>query len=340
MLHTSQKPIQYRLIHTGQHYNANLSDTFFEELQIPHPHKNLNVKSGSPAEQTAGMMVAFEKELNENKPDFVMVVGDVTSTMASAIVAKKANVSLIHVEAGIRSGDRTMPEEINRMVTDSITDYFFTTSEKATQNLIKSGHSKENIFFVGNVMIDTLLQNLDRIKKPTFWDDFNLIQKNYYLLTLHRPSNVDESTSFIALLKQISEEAENVPVIFPVHPRTQQILAETQHDFKNLHFVEPQGYLNFIYLLKNSKAILTDSGGITEEASKLNIPCITFRNTTERPETCDLGTNVLVGTNREKISEAFQKLKNSQWPNGKDIALWDGKASERIVKKLLEIYYG
>ena len=268
-----------------------------------------------------------------------MVVGDVTSTMACAIVAKKANVSLIHVEAGIRSGDRTMPEEINRMVTDSITDYFFTTSEAATQNLVQSGHQNENIFFVGNVMIDTLLQNLDRIKKPTFWDDFNLSQKNYYLLTLHRPSNVDESALFVALLKQISEEAENVPVIFPVHPRTQQIMAETQQDFKNLHFVEPQGYLNFIYLLKNSKAILTDSGGITEEASILNVPCITFRNTTERPETCELGTNVLVGTNKGKISEAFQKLKKSQWQDSNNIPLWDGNASERIVKKLLKIYY-
>ena len=339
-LHTAQKPIQYRLIHTGQHYNANLSDTFFEELQIPHPNKNLNVKSGSQAEQTAGIMVAFEKELTENLPDFVLVVGDVTSTMACSIVTKKANIALIHVEAGIRSGDRTMPEEINRMVTDSITDFFFTTSEKATQNLIKSGHSKENIFFVGNVMIDTLLQNLDRIKKPTFWDDFNLSPKNYYLLTLHRPSNVDESALFVALLKQISEEAEDVPILFPVHPRTQQILAETQHDFKNLHFVEPQGYLNFIYLLKNSKTILTDSGGITEEASILDIPCITFRNTTERPETCELGTNVLVGNDIEKISKAFQQLKDSKWKKTQNIPLWDGKASERIVKKLLKIYYG
>ncbi len=339
-LRTEKNSITYRLIHTGQHYNANLSDTFFEELQIPHPNENLNIKSGTQAEQTAGIMIAFEKELTENRPDFVLVVGDVTSTMASSIVTKKANIALIHVEAGIRSGDITMPEEINRMVTDSITDYFFTTSEKASENLLKAGHSKENIFFVGNVMIDTLLQNLTRIKKPVFWDDLNLTSKNYYLLTLHRPSNVDDGSSFIELLKQIMEQAGEAPIIFPVHPRTQQILAETQNEFKNLHFVEPQGYLNFIYLLKNSKAILTDSGGITEEASILNVPCITFRNSTERPETCELGTNVLVANDKEKISQAFEKLKNGNWKESQNIPLWDGKASERIISTLLKIHYG
>jgi len=339
-LQTPQQLISYRLIHTGQHYDANLSDTFFEELQIPQPNKNLNIKSGSQAEQTAGIMIAFEEELIENRPDFVLVVGDVTSTMACAITAKKASISLIHVEAGIRSGDLTMPEEINRMVTDSITDYFFTTSDIATQNLIKAGHSKENVFFVGNVMIDTLLQNLNRIKKPAFWDDFDLAPNQYYLLTIHRPSNVDEVNSFIELLMEISAHVEEMPIVFPVHPRTQQILLETKKDFPNFHFVEPQGYLSFIYLLKNSKAILTDSGGITEEASILDVPCITFRSTTERPETCDLGTNVLVGNDKKKISEAFQKLKNNQWEKVKNIPLWDGKASERIVEQLLRINYG
>lgn len=337
---TDQNPISYRLIHTGQHYSATLSDTFFEELQIPKPHKNLEVKSGTQAEQTASIMIAFEKELAENRPDFVVVVGDVTSTMACAIVTKKANIPLIHVEAGIRSGDKTMPEEINRIVTDSITDYFFTTSEKASKNLAKSGHPKENIFFVGNVMIDTLLQNLNRISKPLFWNELNLIPKEYYLLTLHRPSNVDVAASFAKMLQEILAQADGIPVIFPVHPRTQKILEGTQDDFKNLHFVEPQGYLNFIFLLKNSKAILTDSGGITEEASVLNIPCITFRNSTERPETCDLGTNVLVGNDKNKISQAFNKLNNSQWKEGESIPLWDGKASERIILQLLKIHYG
>ena len=339
-LQTEENPITYRLIHTGQHYNANLSDTFFEELQIPKPHKNLDVKSGSQAAQTANIMIAFEQEISENRPDFVLVVGDVTSTMACAIVTKKAEISLIHVEAGIRSGDRTMPEEINRMVTDSITDYFFTTSEKATQNLKREGHSENNIFFVGNVMIDTLLTNLDRIKKPDFWNDFNLNPKGFYLLTLHRPSNVDEGSSFVDLLETISAHAGDSPIIFPVHPRTQQILKETTSSFKNLYFVEPQGYLNFIYLLKNSKAILTDSGGITEEASILNVPCITFRDSTERPETCELGTNVLVGNDKKKISDAFQKLKNSEWKETETIPLWDGKASERIIAQLLMEFYG
>ena len=338
-LNSTQKPINYRLIHTGQHYSATLSDTFFEELQIPKPNKNLDVKSGSQAEQTASIMIAFEKELTENKPDFVLVVGDVTSTMACAIVTKKANIPLIHVEAGIRSGDKKMPEEINRMVTDSITDYFFTTSEKASKNLLKDGHPQENIFFVGNVMIDTLLQNLERTTAPTFWSEFNLTPKNYFLLTLHRPSNVDKGSSFVELLEEIIGQADGTPILFPVHPRTQQILTETNEKFENLHFVEPQGYLNFIYLLKNSKAILTDSGGITEEASVLNIPCITFRDSTERPETCELGTNVLVGNNKEEISIAFQKLKSGQWKKAEDIPLWDGKASERIISHLLRIYY-
>lgn len=338
-LQTAARPISYRLIHTGQHYNANLSDTFFEELQIPKPHKNLNIKSGSQAEQTAGIMIAFEKEILENRPDFVLVVGDVTSTMACSIVAKKAELSLIHVEAGIRSGDRTMPEEINRMVTDSITDYFFTTSEKATQNLVGEGHSHKNIFFVGNVMIDTLLANLDRIEKPGFWEDFNLKSNEYYLLTLHRPSNVDEGSSFVELLKTISTHAGDTPIIFPVHPRTQQILEKTTQEFKNLHFVQPQGYLNFIYLLKNSKAILTDSGGITEEASILNVPCLTFRDSTERPETCELGTNVLVGNDKDKITKYFGKLKEGKWQQAQDIPLWDGKASERIVEILLEEFH-
>lgn len=337
---TVEKPISYRLIHTGQHYSAALSDTFFNELQIPKPNKNLDVKSGSQAEQTAAIMIAFEKEIIENRPDFVIVVGDVTSTMACAIVSKKANIPLIHVEAGIRSGDMTMPEEINRMVTDSITDYFFTTSQKASENLLKSGHPQENIFFVGNVMIDTLLHNLDRITKPLFWDTLHLKSKDYYLLTLHRPSNVDQSSSFVELLEEIISQADGAPIIFPVHPRTQQILAENNHDFKNLHFVEPQGYLNFIFLLKNSKAILTDSGGITEEASILNIPCITFRDSTERPETCDLGTNVLVGNDKKSISEAFDKLKNNQWKDAESIPLWDGKASERIISQVSKIYYG
>ena len=337
--HTNkEKSIEFRLIHTGQHYDKNLSDTFFEELQIPHPNKNLNVQSGSQAEQTAAIMIAFEKELTENKPDYVLVVGDVTSTLACAVVTKKANISLIHVEAGIRSGDLTMPEEINRMVTDSITDYFFTTSEVATQNLIAIGKPKENIFFVGNVMIDTLLHNLPRIKKPLFWEELSLESRGYYLLTLHRPSNVDGMKSFQDLLEHIVTNAVDTPIIFPVHPRTQNIINSLNINFDNVHFVEPQGYLSFIYLLKHASAVLTDSGGITEEASVLNVPCITFRDSTERPETCSLGTNILVGNDSEKISNTFLDLKNSNWRKGQNIPLWDGHAAERIVNQLVKIH--
>lgn len=330
--------IEYRLVHTGQHYDKNLSETFFKELQIPEPAINLNVKSGSQAQQTAGIMVGFEKEIAENKPDLVVVVGDVTSTMACAIVAKKAHIKVAHIEAGIRSGDLTMPEEINRMVTDSITDYFFTTSETANTNLLKAGVSENQLFFVGNVMIDTLKKNLSNLKKPSFWEDLNLKEKEYFVLTLHRPSNVDAIGSFSDLLKKIVSNSNETPIIFPVHPRTQNMLNTTNLNFDNLHLVPPQGYLSFIYLVKNAKAVLTDSGGITEEASVLNVPCITFRDSTERPETCELGTNKLVGNDFKKIDAAFEQLDNNKWPEYQTIPKWDGKTAERIIAIITDLY--
>ncbi|MCF6306651.1 MAG: UDP-N-acetylglucosamine 2-epimerase (non-hydrolyzing) [Flavobacteriaceae bacterium] len=330
--------VSYRLIHTGQHYDKNLSDTFFDELGIPEPHNNLNVHSGTQAEQTGAIMVGFENELNENPCDLVVVVGDVTSTMACAIVAKKAHTKVAHIEAGIRSGDLKMPEEINRMVTDSITDYFFTTSEKATENLIQLGNLSKNIFFVGNVMIDTLMRNLPKLKKPTIWEELSLKEKEYYVLTLHRPSNVDSLTSFSKLLQLIVEKSNGKPIIFPVHPRTQKILQQANLTFKNLYYILPQGYLSFIYLVKNAQAVFTDSGGITEEASVLNVPCITFRDSTERPETCSLGTNVLVGNDLNAINKAFKTLDAGDWKQGKPIPKWDGNAAVRIVDHLLEIY--
>jgi len=333
-----EKNISYRLIHTGQHYDKNLSDTFFEELKIPQPHKNLNVKSGTQAEQTGAIMIGFEKELQQYPCDLVLVVGDVTSTMACSIVAKKAHVEVAHVEAGIRSGDMRMPEEINRIVTDSITDFFFTTSQAATDYLVQIGTPTSSIFFVGNVMIDTLLGNKSRWKTPSFYKKLNLISKNYFVLTLHRPSNVDELEKFSALLKQIVDKAENLPVIFPVHPRTQKILQEAELTFNNLHYVDPQGYLSFMSLVYNAKAVLTDSGGITEEASVLNIPCMTFRDSTERPETCTLGTNYLVGNDPKTIDIAFDKLNSGDWSIAKDIPLWDGKASQRILDHIETLY--
>ena len=331
----SGKNISFRLVHTGQHYDKNLSDTFFEELNIPHPDANLEVKSGSQSIQTAAIMVAFEEELVKNPCDLVLVVGDVNSTMACAIVAKKLNIKVTHVEAGIRSGDMTMPEEINRIVTDSITDYFFTTSETATKNLKKYGADQSNVHFVGNVMIDTLTQNLDRIKKPDFWDQFALKTGNYIILTLHRPSNVDEESSLQKLLLGIDALANGKKVIFPVHPRTKAILEHTNIDFKNIIYVEPQGYLAFMYLIKNSFAVITDSGGISEETTVLGIPCFTMRTTTERPETQTIGTNTLVGISIEYLEKEFSLfLKNGPRKSGIP-ELWDGKASERIIDILL-----
>ncbi len=329
------KTISFRLVHTGQHYDKNLSDTFFEELNIPHPNSNLEVKSGTQAQQTAAIMVAFEQELIQNPCDLVLVVGDVNSTMACAIVAKKLNIKVTHVEAGIRSGDMTMPEEINRIVTDSITDYFFTTSTWAGENLLKYGAEPSTIHFVGNVMIDTLYQNLERISAPSFWNEYQLETGNYIILTLHRPSNVDEENSLIDLLKGIDKMVGEKKVIFPIHPRTKSILGEQNLSLKNIITVEPQGYLNFMYLIKNSFAVITDSGGISEETTVLNIPCFTLRTTTERPETITIGTNNLIGTSINNLEKIFGEfLKNGSKKSGIP-ELWDGKASERIIDIIL-----
>jgi UDP-N-acetylglucosamine 2-epimerase (non-hydrolysing) len=328
--------ISFRLVHTGQHYDRNLSDTFFEELNIPKPDINLEVKSGTQAEQTGAIMIAFEKELNLNPCDLVLVVGDVNSTMACAIVAKKCNIKVAHVEAGIRSGDLTMPEEINRMVTDSITDYFFTTSLTASDNLLKFGADSSNVHFVGNVMIDTLLQNLNRISEPVFWNEYNLTEKNYIILTLHRPGNVDQENSLILLLQGIDGLVQDKKIIFPIHPRTKAILKEATVKFKNILFVAPQGYLNFMFLIKNCFAVITDSGGISEETTVMNIPCFTMRDNTERPETETIGTNTIVGTSFENLKKSFEAfLANGQKKSGIP-ELWDGKASERIVSILLD----
>lgn len=330
--------INFRLVHTGQHYDKKLSETFFEELGIPKPDINLGVKSGSQAEQTAQIMVKFEQELITKPTDLVLVVGDVTSTMACAIVAKKLNVKVAHVEAGIRSGDLKMPEEINRIVTDSITDYFFTTTELANKNLLNSGKTQNQLFLVGNVMIDTLYKNLNKLKKPSFWDKIKLEEKSYFVMTLHRPSNVDEEFQLKKLITTIVENSKGKPIIFPVHPRTKKLLQNLSLNFENLHYVEPLGYLNFIFLIKNAFAVLTDSGGITEETTVLNVPCITFRDSTERPETCEIGTNVLVGSDLTKTKNAFDILNNGRWKDGKSPKLWDGKTSDRIVKEMINIF--
>lgn len=330
--------INYRLVHTGQHYDKNLSGTFFDELNIPLPDTNLDVKSGTQAEQTGAIMVGFEKELGQNPCDLVMVVGDVTSTMACTIVAKKAGIDVAHVEAGIRSGDMDMPEEINRIVTDSLTDYFFTTSKYANENLANLGVPKSKVFFCGNVMIDTLLKNESRLEKPSVWNELGLAEKKYMVMTLHRPSNVDEENQLKGLITQIVSLGKDYPIIFPVHPRTKKLLEGLNLNFDNLHYIEPLGYLNFNYLVKNAFAMLTDSGGITEETTVMNVPCITLRDSTERPETCEIGTNVLVGSDTKKIANAFKTLLSGKWKQGQIPELWDGKAAQRITNCLVDIY--
>jgi len=323
--------LSYRLVHTGQHFDEKMSDTFFRQLNIPEPDTNLNCGGGTQAEQTAAIMVAFEKELLDNPADLVLVVGDVTSTMACSIVAKKLNVKVAHVEAGIRSFDMSMPEEINRMVTDALADYFFTTTVWAGDNLKKTGISDDRIFFVGNVMIDTLNNNRSKFIKPEFWEALSLKPKQYFVLTLHRPANVDTVDNLSKLISEITNHSNGLPILFPIHPRTAKVLRESGVTAQNLHIIEPLGYLEFNYLVENAFAVITDSGGITEETTVMGIPCMTLRDNTERPETVALGTNELLGTNPEAIRPALEKLFAGQWKKGSIPEKWDGKAAQRIV---------
>lgn len=329
--------IQFRLIHTGQHYDKNMSQAFFDELGIPTPNHNLGAGGGSQAEQTAKIMIEYEKLLEDETPNLCIVVGDVTSTMSCSITAKKAGVRVAHVEGGIRSGDWTMPEEINRMVTDRISDFFFTTSEFANENLLAEGISEDQIFFVGNTMIDTLLGNLERLIKPGIWDELGLSEGNYLVMTLHRPSNVDEEKNLKSLINNIVGALDEVPIVFPVHPRTRQILKGFDIQNTSIHFIDPLGYLEFIYLVKHSRAVITDSGGITEETTVLNIPCLTLRDNTERPETILQGTNELIGTDPKAVKPAINKLLKGKWKKGSTPEKWDGKTAIRIVDILIKL---
>ena len=339
------KRVEYRLVHTGQHYDKNMSDTFFEELGIPAPDVNLGCGGGTQAEQTAAIMVAFEQDLMAHPTDVVLVVGDVTSTMACSIVAKKLNTKVCHVEAGIRSWDLTMPEEINRMVTDSLADYMFTTSEVANANLERLGAVRDKSFwFVGNVMIDTLLANRARFRKPEVWDALGLKEQQYIVMTMHRPANVDEENHLREMMEQIVDNVHGLPVIFPIHPRTARLFhglwgseEALRKRLPNLHIVEPMGYLEFNYLVERAKAVVTDSGGITEETTVMGVPCITLRDNTERPETCTIGTNELIGTKPEAIKPALDKLFAGQWKKGAIPELWDGRTAERIVRILTDL---
>jgi UDP-N-acetylglucosamine 2-epimerase (non-hydrolysing) len=329
--------LEYRLVHTGQHYDEKMSDTFFKELNIPFPDVNLECGGGTQAEQTASIMLKFEQELLANPADVVLVVGDVTSTMACSIVAKKLNIRVAHVEGGIRSNDRSMPEEINRLLTDSISDYFFTTTPEAGENLQREGIHPSKIYFVGNTMIDTLLKHQASFRKPGFFDSWQLQAKKYFVITIHRPANVDDPNQLKYLLQEIVNNSHGMPVVFPVHPRTRKNMEQFGISFPELLLTDPMGYLEFNYLVQHAKAVITDSGGITEETTVMGIPCMTLRNSTERPETCVIGTNELLGTDPKAIAPAMKKLMDGVWKKGEIPDLWDGKTAQRIIAILSEM---
>ena len=318
------------LVHTGQHYDKLMSDIFFKELQMPVPDYNLNIGSNSHARQTAAIMIKFEELVNELKPDLVLVYGDVNSTVAATMVCSKLSISIAHVEAGLRSFDRKMPEDINRLITDQLADLLFTPSKDGDDNLIKEGIPKSKIHFVGNVMIDTLVRLLPKADKPNRFKDL----KQYILVTLHRPSNVDDPKSLKSILHNLETISKSIPVIFPVHPRTKKMIAESNLDIinnVNFHLIEPLGYLDFLGLMKNTTTVITDSGGIQEETTYLGIPCITVRENTERPVTVSLGTNQLIGKDYYKIPDLVNNVINRKKRSNTIPPLWDGKASERIA---------
>jgi len=327
--------LQPVLIHTGQHYDPEMSDVFFEDLEIQRPDVHLGAGSGSQAEQTGKVMVAFEAVLAREKADLALVVGDVNSTLACSVVSAKAGVAIAHVEAGLRSFDRSMPEEINRIVTDALSTYHFTTSREADENLLREGARQEGIFFVGNVMIDTLLRFSAKAESSRARESLGLTG-DYALLTLHRPGNVDQRQPLRRIFQALDALGERLPVIFPVHPRTRKMLDEfgIPVDAGKLRLVEPMGYLDFIHLEKHARLVLTDSGGIQEETTVLGVPCLTLRENTERPVTLTEGTNVLVGNDTHRILEEAQRALESGRGDRRVPELWDGKSSERIVQVL------
>ena len=326
------------VVHTGQHYDEKLSKVFFDDLGMPMPDVNLNVGSGSHAQQTAAVMATFEPVLIDSRADLVLVVGDVNSTIACALVAVKLGVKIAHVEAGLRSFDRTMPEEINRILTDQISDLLFTTEASAEYNLRAEGISGDKIHFVGNVMIDTLLTHRERATALRTPEGLGLVRGHYAVLTLHRPSNVDDPATFEPLLNALSVIAEETPIVFPVHPRTrarveQSVTAARLVNRGQLQLLDPLGYLEFIALLDGCRVALTDSGGIQEETTILGVPCLTLRENTERPITVTHGTNAIVGTDPTRITEAWLRVKTEKPPTTRP-PLWDGQTSTRIVERL------
>jgi UDP-N-acetylglucosamine 2-epimerase (non-hydrolysing) len=323
-----------RLVHTGQHWDRKMSQDFFDQLGIREPDVNLAAGGGSQAEQTAAVMVGFERELSAYPADLVIVVGDVTSTMACTISARKCGVEVAHVEAGIRSGDWSMSEEVNRVVTDSIANLFFTTSEGAGENLLRAGVGAEHIHFVGNTMIDTLLRQMPRLIPPPLWHEASLTEGGYLVMTLHRPSNVDDAQRLAEILRIMDDRLQGMPVVFPVHPRTRRNLEAFGIATRHILLAEPMSYLEFNWMVKHARGVVTDSGGITEETTVMGVPCITLRDSTERPETCTIGTNELIGTDPRRLEESLDTLLDGRWKKGGIPPLWDGRAAERIVRVL------
>jgi len=330
------------IVHTGQHYDYEMSAVFFKDLEIAEPDIYLGVGSGSQGEQTGKIMIAIEKEMIKHRPGLVVVVGDVNSTLAASVVASKLHIPIAHVEAGLRSFDRTMPEEINRQVTDVLSEYLFTTEESGNENLRNEGIAEEKIYFVGDIMIEALInakckmQNVKLSINNLKSKIFNL-ESPYALITLHRPSNVDDKNTFSRVLNAVDEVSRKIPIIFPIHPRTRKMTEKfgLSEKLKPLHVVKPLGYLDFIVLEKNAKFVLTDSGSIQAETTYFGIPCLTIRENTERPVTISIGTNKLVGTDKDKIVEESLNILDGENKKGHIPPLWDGKTAERIVDVIL-----
>jgi UDP-N-acetylglucosamine 2-epimerase (non-hydrolysing) len=333
-----------KIVHTGQHFDAKMSDVFFTQLELPKPDFFLGIGGGSHTEVTAKIMVAFEKIVEAEKPDLIIVVGDVTSTLACTLVAIKMGIKVAHVEAGLRSFDRTMPEELNRILTDSVADYLFVTEESGMQHLKNEGVADERVFFAGNVMIDSLVRYQEKAKTTTILEDLGLSTSDYIVMTMHRPANVDTEKGLQSILELIELSSQDTKIIFPIHPRTRAHmekfgLANRLDQAKNLILTEPLGYLEFIQLMSNATAILTDSGGIQEETTYLGVPCLTFRDSTERPITVSLGTNQLLSDlDPKKTYAALKEILAGKVKKGSIPPLWDGKAAERIASKLAEIF--
>ncbi len=331
--------IQHLICHTGQHYDENMSKVFFEDLELPEPHFYLGIGSGSHAEQTARIMIEFEKVLLVEKPDLIIVVGDVNSTIACTLVATKLKIKAAHVEAGLRSFDRDMPEEINRLLTDAISDYLFVTEKSGIENLKNEGVSNGKVFFTGNVMIDSLTNYLHKAKVSNIHNEYQLEKGKYVLVTLHRPSNVDTKEGLKALLHLLNTVAEKRKLLFPIHPRTKSNMIKFGLDNtleENVILTDPIGYIDFLALTKDAELIITDSGGIQEESTYLGVQCITVRNNTERPITVEIGTNQLIGTDLSKVEKAALEVLDGKIKTGKIPELWDGKAAERIAEILFQ----